>query len=266
MSKANRSAQSGFTLIELLIAIVIFAFISLGVYDITNSTFARRESIEQEGDFYNSIRVGLDVLGRDITQLYTPQAGALPGTIGQAAQPAGSSGQQPQSGYAQATQNVPLGTATEFWGEPINESGVRPSRLQGEETKLSFVSNSHMRIYQDADESEFEKVSYALEDPKTPDPLVKGKLLVKHEDPNVFIDEERGSETDVRYVLVEGVKSISFEYLDGEKDSWSKRWDTAGTDHKGVYPAIIKVTLEVYFTRSENTFTVVQQYRPELPL
>ncbi|MBI3558620.1 MAG: prepilin-type N-terminal cleavage/methylation domain-containing protein [Deltaproteobacteria bacterium] len=271
MTKRSRPAQSGFTLIELLIAMTILAIISLGVYDITNSTFSRRESIEQEGDFYNSLRVGLDVLGRDIGQLYTPQAGALPGTIGQAPQTTpGQPAQGQQAGGNPAnvygTASVPLGTATDYWGEPINESGVRPSRLQGEEGKLSFISNSHMRIYRDASESEFEKVSYSLEDPKTPDPLVKGKLLVKHEDPNAFIDEERGSETDVRYVLVDGVKSLSFEFLDSEKDTWSKRWDTSGIDHKGVYPAVIKITLEVYFPRSDHTFTVVQQYRPELSL
>ena len=266
MKRPTRSQQSGFTLIELLIAMTILAIISLGVYDITNSTFARRESIEQESDFYNSLRVGLDVLGRDITQIYTPQAGALPGTLGQSAQQAtGPSG--PNQPYnASGTANVPLGTPTDYWGEPINEQGVRPSRLQGEEFKVSFVSSSHMRIYRDAAESDFAKISYSLEEPKTPDPLIKGKLLVKHEDPNAFGDDEKASESEMRYVLVEGVKSVSFEYLDGEKDTWSKRWDTSGIDHKGIYPAVIKVTLEVYFRRSENTFTVVQQYRPELPL
>lgn len=278
MPRARRSSRkAGFTIIEMLIAMTILSFIALGVYEITTSTFSRRESIEQEGDFYNSIRVALDVVGRDVSQIYSPMPDALPGDLGKALRPPGASGQsgaslqQQQGAGAYGAQNqMPLGQPTDFWGEPINKEGVRPSRFQGEETKLSFVSSSHMRIYKDSPESELSKITYSLEEPKVPEPGVKGKVLVKFEDTDVFEDEQRSKskdeETAVSFSLLTGVKSLSFEYLDAEKDTWSKRWDTSGMDHKGVYPAVIKITIEVYMPNSENTFVVTQQWRPELPI
>ncbi|MBI3541789.1 MAG: prepilin-type N-terminal cleavage/methylation domain-containing protein [Deltaproteobacteria bacterium] len=266
----RRRAQAGFTLIELMIAMMILAMISVGIYDITTSSFDKREKIEAEGDFYNSLRVGLDVLGRDLTAIYSPQASALPGDLGkppQQAQP----GQQGQPQGQQPTyqsSEMPQGTPTDFWGEPLNQQGVRPTRFQGEETKMSFISSSHMRLYRDTPESEFAKIAYSLEEPKNPDPnaKVKSKLLVKREDPNILGEDGRPSDTEVSYTLIENVKNVTFEYLDGEKDTWSKRWDTSSADHKSVFPSIIKVTVEVFVPNTESTLIVTQEYRPELNL
>jgi hypothetical protein len=207
----------------------------------------------------------MEVLGRDLTQLYTPQAAALPGDLGKPEnQP-----QPGQPGYTGASA-IPLGSPMQFWDEPINKYGVRPSRFQGESARMTFFSSSHTRIYRDSLESVFAKITYQLEDPKGHDisEPVHGKMLVKHEDPgNLFIDDERmSSDTEISYTLVEQVKDIHFEYLDGEKDKWETRWDTAGSDHKGVYPAVIKATVEIYVPTSDNTFIVIQQYRPELDL
>lgn len=264
--------MSGFTIIELMIAMTILAFISMGIYSATTETYRRRDQTEQEGDFYNSIRVALDVMGRDISAMYTPQGEALPGDLGKAPppeQPGQAPGQARRNqagyggygGYGGGGANNAL---TDFWGEPINEHGVRPSRFQGDEKKISFISSSHMRLYRDSAESEIAKIRYTLEEPKVKDPLMKGKVLVKHEDPAFYTESTRDSETEQSFALLENVKDITFEYLDGEKDSWSKRWDTASADHKDIPPSVIKVTLEIFMPASENTFTVVQQFRQEL--
>lgn len=258
--ETKRKSQSGFTLIELMIAMLILSFISMGIYNATTETFKRRDQTERDGDFYNSIRMALDVIGRDIIAIYTPQEKALPSGFGSGA--SGGSG-QPQS----VAQPQDFGSPLPFWGAPINQHNVRPSRFQGEETKMSFVTSSHARIYRDTPESDFAKVTYTLEEPKAPEPGQKGKLLVKHEDTsNIFGEDERATnENEIKYTLIDIVKSISFEYLDGEKDTWSKRWDTEGMDHKGKFPDIIKVTIELYTPgESGSTFTVVQQYRREL--
>jgi prepilin-type N-terminal cleavage/methylation domain-containing protein len=273
----NTRAQHGFTLIELMIAMTILAMISIGIYDVTSGTFERRESVEAEGDFYNSLRVGLDVLGRDLTQLYSPQGPALPAKyskdLAPPAAPSGGgltgAGGLPGGVMPYNSEQANLGDATDFWNAAVDADGLRRSRFNGEETRMSFVSTSHVRIYRDSLESDLVKISYALEDPKSPDPnLVKGsKLLVKHESVDVFGDDQKERDSDVRMTLVENVKAVSFEYLDGDKDEWNKKWDTAGADHKDVFPAIVRVTIEVYQPGpAQSTLTVKQEYRPELNL
>lgn len=264
--RASIFRNHGFTLIELMIAMLVLSFISLGIYNATTETFKRRAETEEDGDFYNAIRLALDVIGRDVTSIYSPQAAALPYGVGDALGPSGASGASGQPPPQAAAQPQDFGPPLKFWGAPVNDKNVRPSRFQGEENKMTFVANTHARLYRDSRESELAKISYALEEQKNPEPGNPGKVLVKHEDPDVFNeDDARDSETDVRYALLDIVKNVTFEYLDGDKDVWNKKWDTESSDHKNKFPDIIKVTLEVYTpANTGNTFTVVQQYRPEL--
>lgn len=255
----KRGAQ-GFTLIELMIAMTLLSFIALAVYQNTSQSFALRESVEQEGDFYNSLRVGLDLIGRDINHIYTPQAAALAGDLGKAANP-----------QTMNATSAPPAPATAFWGEPINTDGVRPSRLQGEATKLSFITNDHMRMFRDTQESDFAKISYSIEDDPYATPGQGGKVLMRKESTKVFDDEQRNNtedESQISYVLIPNIKSVQFEYLDAKTDRFDNRWDTAqGLDRDRGWPAIIRVTVEVFLPNStESTFKITQWYRPELPL
>ena len=247
--------KSGFTIIELMISMTILSFISLFVYQNTSRSFVLRETLTQDGDFYNSVRVALDTLGRDIVHIYTPQAAALPGELGKAPK-AQQPGQAPPELLSPATYD--------FWGMLVNKNGVRPSRFNGDEKKVSFVSNSHMRLFHDTDECEFSKIKYALED----DTLSKDskKVFVKRENTEVFSLDRENKDLEVRYVLLTGVKDVRFQYLDGEKDSWSKNWDTTSMDHKNKFPSLIKIEIDLELPKTGNTFTVLQQYRPELTL
>src|ERR1700746_219262 len=67
-----KTDETGFTLIEVLIAIVILAFISLGLYNAITETYRVRETLSTEGDFYNGIRLSMNVLQRDVTLIYSP--------------------------------------------------------------------------------------------------------------------------------------------------------------------------------------------------
>ena len=264
--------QSGFTIIELMISLVILSFIALGIYNNTSQSFILRDNVEQDGDFYNSIRVSIDVLGRDVQQMYSPQTSALPGDIGQAGGPSGASG---APGFVQGQQQQSFGTDSYYWSEPINANGVRASRFQGDATKISFIINSHMRLFRDTPESDFAKIMYTLEDEKNPMPGQSGKVLVKYEDPVAF-DEKDKSDQMARYELITNVKSLEFKYLDSEKDTWYNKWDTAeGVDHKGVFPAVIEINLEIFSPAAakqevsateKSAFKVIERFRPELPL
>lgn len=246
---------SGFTLIEMMIAMTILAFIALAVYNNTAQTFKLRDNIEQEGDFFNALRVTLDLMGRDIGQMYSPQMAALPGDSGKARSPT----QENTVGTFGSNEASPDPTA--FWGSPINQFGLRPSRLQGEATKLSFISNGHVRLFRDSAESDFAKITYALEE-DSEETNAKKTTIVKRESTAAF-DPEEEKEHEVRYPLLTNVKKLEFSFLDGEKDQWHARWDTSGTDHKDKFPDVIQVTIEVNYPNSEASFTVIQRFRPE---
>jgi prepilin-type N-terminal cleavage/methylation domain-containing protein len=265
----KRSRSAGFTLIELMIAMTILSFIALGVYQTTAQTFSIRDSLEQDGDFYNSVRVALDVIGRDIAHIYTPNPFALPGKIGQP--PAQTPNTQP-GGFGAARSNTLIPQPpTKFWAEPLNEFGFRASRITGEANKLSFISNGHMRLFRDSAECDFVKVYYWLDVEK---PIQgasglppRGKVLMKRENNKPFDELER-EEEESKYPLLTGIKSLEFKYLDGEKDQWLSSWDNTALVNKGVFPSVIKVIIEVFTPNSkaagtENTLHVEQLFRPE---
>lgn len=259
--------EHGFTLLELMIAIIILTFISMGVYKTTASSFSLRENLSRDSDFYNDIRVALDVVGRDISHMYTPQSAAFPGTVGQTPPP-------PRQGEAapQPTPNPTLllsaaaGTLWTFWEPAINMSGVRPARFTGEATKITFVSNSNLRLFKDSPESDFLKVTYALED--DPNGEKGSKALVRHTSTDVFTERD-DPEQETVYTMITRVKSLKFSFLDAEKDQWdiSPHWDTADGNYKDVFPGMIRLEVEVYTPQSsENTFVISQLYKPELNL
>jgi general secretion pathway protein J len=256
MRTRNSNRQTGFTLIELMIAMTILAFIAVGVYNTTAQSYKLRDSVEQDGDFYNSIRVALDVFGKDLGHLFTPIPASMPGTLGQAPT------QQPNL-PPQATSDFAAIPALKFWGSPINKFGVRPTRFNGESSKVSFVISSHLRLFRDTAETDFAKVQYALEEEKNPMPRTSGKALVKRENPDIF-DERETTDNEVSYVILSNVKNIELKYLDGEKDQFDSNWDTSGIVHKDKYPDVVKLTIEVFPPGSQNAFKVEQLYRPEL--
>jgi len=270
--RRRRQRQAAFTLIELMIALTILAAISLGIYDITAGTFEKRERIEAEGDFYNSLRVGARRSGaRPDPALLAPGPGSA-GELRQrsSARPGRLGTKRLRTHQRQRVQQRAgqQRNSHELLGPGRRRQRAAPLAPARRGLQVSFVSTSHVRIYRDSLESELVKVSYALEDAKTPDPnLVKGsKLLVKHESVDVFGDDEKESDSGPPLHVIDNVKSVQFEYYDADKDTWDKKWDTAGSDHKDVFPAIVKVTIEVYQPLSPNPVVVVQQYRPELNL
>ncbi len=252
MRSLNLKFKSGFTIIELMIAMTIMSFIAVFVYQNTSKSFELRETLTQDGEFYNSARVALDTFGRDIIHLYSPQAASLPGELGK----------PPKQEGNNQTQQLPS-NIYKFWGALINQNGVRPTRFVGEDNKVSFIANSHMRLYKDSQETEFSKIIYLLEE----DQLNKSntKLFVKRENTDVFTLDRENEETEVRYVLLSNVKSIKLSYLNGEKDSWLSTWDTTSEDHKGKFPDLIQIEIELVLPRTGNSFTIMQRYRPEGP-
>ena len=248
----------GFTLLEVLISIFILVIISLSIYQLTTETFRLRDSLMNEGDFYNGIRLSMGIMERDISQLFNPLVMA-PEDKTKKVKKVGQPELPPQE---EPTDLV----TTKYWEKPVGKIGIRPLHFLGEANKLSFIANSHLRVYKESLESDFAKVSYDMMPEKKSD-YSDGttQILVKNESPNVFVEDEDKDKFKHTYPLLRGIKTIKFEYYWKEKERWESRWDSDNGDQKDLYPDAIKVTLTV-LGPSRLNFDGIYEFRPELPL
>jgi prepilin-type N-terminal cleavage/methylation domain-containing protein len=255
--------EAGFTLVEVMISLVILCFISLGIYQMTVETFRLRDVLMVEGEFYNTIRMSMDIVQRDISSIYSP--------ILSRPTPQGSPSPSPNGGGApdQETADYLAGDAgrtTQFWQGATEKSGLRPSHFVGTDTKMSFVSLSHVRIYRDSPESDFAKISYEITtDPENKE-LPDTQMLVKTESPDAFDDDDRRDKRFAhRYQLLHGIKKFKYRYWRKDKDRWETSWDSDKEDMKDKFPDIIEVTFEVVGAQ-RLSFDGIYKLRPEVPL
>lgn len=268
-SSADGRKEAGFSLLEVLIALAVLVFISMGIYQATSQTYRLRDVLMNEGDFYNGIRMAMDIVQRDVTMIYSPTLTAPPksetatATGGPTAPPPGDPAAAQEMLNLLSTE---LGQTTDFWLPAIDKSGIRPSRFIGTDSKMSFISLSHLRVYRDAPESEFAKISYELRKDEgnivAPDAL----LLVKTENPNAFDVEDRKDAKQIRtYPLLHGITKFKYRYYHKGKDQWYNSWDSDKEEFKNAYPDMIEVTLGVVGP-SRLSFEGQYQFRPEVPL
>lgn len=276
--------QEGFTLIEVMIAIVLLVMISLAIYQATTQTYKYRAQIINEGDFYSGIRLALGLMDRDIAALFSP-VNFNPNTKPRAADPSTPEAavDQIQQGLRTPPGNVrnpeeaekfnllsrsDLGKTSDFWLPATDLTAIRPSRFVGTDTKISFVSASHVRLYKDSKESEYAKITYELrEDKESSEQIASGtRLLVKIEDADVFNDENTfRKEKNARvYPLLPGVKSLKFRYYRKDKKTWENAWDSNRDDMMGMYPDLIELKIEVLGV-AKLSFSGTYMFKPETP-
>lgn len=259
-SQSSPQKAAGFSLLEVLIVMAILVFISFGIYQAITQTFRLRASLTAEGNFYNSLRLSMSILQRDLTLIYSPTA-LTPAALKQPINPA-----DPRQSLNPLQQNVDnLGQLTQFWLTG-DASGLRYSRFQGSDNKISFISMSHIRIYKDTPESEFAKISYELRQ-DTKDPDNKGNyVLVKTESPNAFDLEDNRDPLAHSYEILRGIKNLQFSFYQWDKESWkiSKSWDNEKEEYRNNYPDVIEVKLELVGPE-HLSFEGSFKFKPEFP-
>ena len=263
LSSPNNS-QSGFSLIEVLIAMAVLVFISLGLAQTITSTFKLRDSIMNEGDFYNGIRLALEIVQRDVSLLYSPVV-----MIPKKEQKLDANGlPMPPDAAEQKDLQTLLATdhgqTSAFWAPATDRTGIRPSRFVGTDSKMTFIAISNIRIYRDSVESDFSKVTYEL----LPDKFDSegGRVLTKTESPNAFDDDERRDKEFQRvFPLLRGISKLQYRYYKKDKNQWYSSWDSDKEDFRNVYPDIIEVTVDVRGPFRLN-FEGRYRFRPEVPL
>lgn len=258
-SNSPRSAQAGFTLLEMMIVIGILLMLTTLIAQIQGSIFKRREDIAQEGNFYNAIRFSMNVLQRDILHLFTPLAFAPQVPAGQpGGQPGVQAPAQPASNIYDP--NDSSGRATKFWSAAIDATGIRPSRFQGTEATLSFISSSHIRIYKNAQESDFAKISYEMRNDGE-----QGRSLIRTEDASAFSDDERKAGAGLsKHVLLKGIRALKFRYWNAQQQRWDTSWDSDREEYKRNYPTMVEVQIDIKGP-GKLTFTSTYIFRPEVP-
>lgn len=268
----QRSDTEGFTLVEVMIAIVLLVMISVAIYQATTQTFRYRARAISEGDFYGGIRLAMGLIDRDVAALFSP-VNFNPKNFEKDSNPISAD----QSAGAVAAPGAPvdqqfqleellrseLGQANDYWLGATDLSAIRPSRFIGTENRIQFVSASHMRVYKNMPESEFNKIIYELRDDKDSQVVEGTKLLVRIENPAVFSEEKKVQDPKL-YPLLPGVKTFKFRYYRKDKKAWEVSWDTNREDMKGLYPDLIELTAEV-LGLNRLAFSAIYMFKPETP-
>jgi len=261
MNLRSQNNERGFTLIEVLISMVLLVIISLAIYQATTGTYRLRDILMNEGDFNNGIRLSMSIFERDISLLYSPVM-ALPESS--KADPNANVGQPASDKESQEMRELlasDQGRTTTFWSGAIDKTGIRPSHFIGTDSKISFVSVSHIRVYKESRESEFAKISYELQRDTADN---EAQTLVKTEITSAFNDDESKNDHQRIYPLLRGIKKLKYRYYRKDRKQWLSSWDSDTQDLKNIYPDIVEVSIEVKGP-SRLFFEGTYYFRPEIP-
>jgi hypothetical protein len=135
---------------------------------------------------------------------------------------------------------------------------VYQTTFEGDDDELTFTSLAHVRVRSDDTASEQAEISYRVEN----SPGLDGKMhrnLIRREDAPIDARVDRGG---VRYVLVEDVEDVTFEYWDGTReiagDAWVREWKAK--DRENILPSRVRITIKVkHPTRQDRTVEIATQ-------
>jgi prepilin-type N-terminal cleavage/methylation domain-containing protein len=267
VNKRPGARPDGFTLLEVLISMFLLVVISFATYQATTETFKLRDVLSTEGEFYNSIRLAVSILQRDLENAYSPvvlrpeqRPRALPGQEGQVQQ-LEELQQVPPPGFGLNREIM----QSDFFSSEIDKYGIRPTRMSGTDTKLFWVNAANMRMYRDSRESDFLKISYFLEQEKDSEYEAGSSTLVRSASPEAFIYDESKDKSVKTYRLLHGIRKLKFRYYRKDKDQWSDSWDSESSDTKELFPDIVELQIEVSAPKGLS-FEGRYQIRPEVPL
>ena len=259
-------SESGFTLIEVLIALFILVLIGTLTATTVINAAKLREILRDETEFASEFRTSVSFIERDLSQVFNPRwflsADLKPldpynnnPVVAPPTAPAGVAA--PKVLSIEEIIRKTHGTAfqsSDYWGAVLDPSGIRPSRFKGKNDSFSFISASHLRIYQQKRESIYAKVKYELvRQPKNANlsdeqnaKFASLQALVKTENPRAFDSEDPKDAPYVNhYVILNNIKKIKFTYFKKDEKDPVNEWDSDSTDHKGVFPNAVQMDVTI---------------------
>jgi prepilin-type N-terminal cleavage/methylation domain-containing protein len=272
-NKLTLVGRAGFTLVEVLISLFILVLIGFTTSKAVVDAANLKEILKGETEFANEFRTSMSFIERDLSQIFNPRwflppeqvaldpyaqpaAPTNPNTAGGAGS-GGNVGQAPPKLSIDQLNRFLRGQAFqsfEFWGPVFDTTGIRPSRFQGKEAVMSFVTASHFRIYAQKKESIYSKVRYELvKQPPNPNltKVENEKLaglyqLIKTEYTRAFdLEESRDGKFQTTYVVLNNIKTLKFGYLKPETKEPLRDWDSANVDTAGRFPEAVEIEVSV---------------------
>jgi len=243
---------------EVLLAMFLLGIIMMYLAQYQRSVIQTRSVVLNDGDFYTEIRLSTTIIEKDVRMIYSPIA-AKPSS-----QPDQLSllDQQKLSEVLRGEERQ----TSEYWLPVMDLTGARPSRFQGAEAEISFISASNVRVYRESLDNIFTKIKYELRSGTTDFDKEKGtKVLTRIVNRNVFHLDDTDEEYQKVYPLIGGIKDFKFEFFNKKDDRWENSWDSESSEFTNRIPEIIRLTLTV-LSKQDKVFTQVYQFRTEAPL
>ncbi len=114
----------------------------------------------------------------------------------------------------------------------------RPTLFKGDGEKLLFTTMSHVRLVQDAKESDQAVVEYLVER----DPASNEDALFRREKARIDDEPDRGGRKDL---VATHVKALSLRYWDLKRKEWVREWSTRSQEKLNELPTRVRIELEV---------------------
>ena len=246
--------RAGFTLIEVLVALAILSVMTVLTAGAIQNAVRSREKMSGTMSREASVRDALRVIERDINSAFhfreiapelqppvNPQTAGQPGALG-GTQP----GVIPPPVLAPTTPQNQVGIGT-----------VKLTQFIGERERIDFTALSHVRVIQDAAESDQSEVGYYL----APCRSRSGKraetnCLWRREALEIDDDVTKGGEA---IVVIENVETLRFRYLGPKKPEWQESWktDRGGDDAtRDNFPYAVEIQLKVFDRNDPNAKAV----------
>lgn len=114
----------------------------------------------------------------------------------------------------------------------------RPTLFKGDSDTLLFSTMAHVRLAQDAKESDQSVVEYRVER----DPLSGEDALFRREKARLDDEPDRGGRKDL---VATHVKRLTLQYWDLRRKEWVREWSTRTPERLNELPTRVRVELEV---------------------
>lgn len=114
----------------------------------------------------------------------------------------------------------------------------RPTLFKGEEDKLLFATMAHVRLVQDAKESDQSVVEYLVER----DPVSGQDALFRREKARIDDEPDRGGRKDL---VATHVKKLGLQYWDLKRKEWVREWSTRTPERLNELPTRVRIELEL---------------------
>lgn len=250
--------QKGFTILEVLLATTIMSFLMLGVNSIVSSSSETKDEVTREDRAYLQVYTALNRFEVDFTQIYSPlyftsKEQSLDERSRDNPNADRDTYDDPNLAY-QGSEKFPTISRK---GEPIG------AILNEDKSSLIFSTMSNRRKIQDSKQARFAWVKYSLGKvtPAGDEPVQGEELIRNFSATNPYSKEFDWENTDSQ-VLLQNVKSLTFEFYDKAKEKWVDKLQETGLDQET--PRAIRITL-VWINESENEVEFSRTFRPLWP-